>query len=212
VTEGRVLKLGDFGIAWHRVGRRDVPADLFAPWFAPEPIRGGKTISWRPADDVYHLGQLFAVLLHGNAKSKLTADNVKTLSCSPHAKAVIQRCIGERRRRFADAGEMLLEMEKQNSVAVVRGIVRSLNGKRVVFTGGLTMLRADAKLLVKKGGGIVENHVSHRSDEVVVGEQSRQWKADEKGQKLLDVDRERELGHHIAVITESRFRSLLRLK
>jgi serine/threonine-protein kinase len=211
VTPGRVLKLGDFGIALHRVGRRDVRADAFARWFAPEPIRGGKTVSWRPADDVYHLGQLFAVLLNGSAKSKLTANAVKTLPCSPEAKSLIQRCIGERRKRFANAAEMLAGLEKRTSRAISRGTVRSLNGKRIVFTGALAILRNDAKLLVKKAGGIVEDNVSHRTDVVVVGEQSRHWKADKKGQKLLDVDHELELGHRIVVITESRFRNLLRL-
>lgn len=210
VTPGGVLKLGDFGIALHRVGRRDVRADAFARWFAPEPIRGGKTVSWRPADDVYHLGQLFAVLLNGSAKSKLTAGDVKTLPCSPEAKSVIQRSIGERRKRFANAAEMLTGLEKR--VPPKRGSVRSLDGKRVVFTGALAILRKKAKALVKKAGGIVEDRVSHRTDVVVVGEQSRHWKAEKKGQKLLDVDHELERGHRIAVIAESRFRNLVRLR
>ena len=210
VTPGRILKLGDFGIALHRVGRRDVPADAFARWFAPEPIRGGKTVSWRPADDVYHLGQLFAILLNGSAKSKLTAGHVKSLPCSPEAKSVIQRCIGERRKRFANAAEMLAGLKKRTSARPA--IVRSLRGKRVVFTGALSILRKDAKLLLKKAGGIAEDRVSRRTDVVVVGEQSHHWKADKKGQKLLDVDHELELGHRIAVIAESRFQNLLRPK
>jgi BRCT domain type II-containing protein len=106
---------------------------------------------------------------------------------------------------------MLAGLEKRTSRAISRGTVRSLNGKRIVFTGALAILRNDAKLLVKKAGGIVEDNVSHRTDVVVVGEQSRHWKADKKGQKLLDVDHELELGHRIVVITESRFRNLLRL-
>ena len=69
----------------------------------------------------------------------------------------------------------------------------------------------DAKLLVKKAGGIVEDRVSRRTDVAVVGEQSRHWKADKKGQKLLDVDHQLEPGHRIAVIAESRFRNLVRL-
>jgi len=121
---------------------------------------------------------------------------------------VIQRSIGERRKRFANAAEMLAALGKRTSVRP--GIVRSLSGKRIVFTGALAILRKDAKSLVTKGGGVVENQVSHRTDVVVVGEQSRHWKAEKKGQKLLDVDHELELGHRIAVITESRFRKLLR--
>jgi hypothetical protein len=42
-----------------------------------------------------------------------------------------------------------------------------------------------------------------------VGSQSANWKADLKGQKLLDFDREIELGHRIAVINEKRFLALV---
>jgi len=52
--------------------------------------------------------------------------------------------------------------------------------------------------------------VSHRTDIVVVGDQSPHWKAEKKGQKLLDVDYERELGHPIALINERRFLALTR--
>jgi len=209
VTPDRVLKLGDFGIALHRIGARDVPADAFNGWFAPPSIRGGKGGLWRPSDDVYHLGQLFALLLHGGGKSKLTAKDASRLPCTPEAKAVIQRCIGERRKRFADAGEMLAAFEQHASAAAKPASVRSLKGKRVVFTGPLSIPRAAAQRLVKKAGGVVESKVSHRTDVVVLGEQSPHWKAEKKGQKLLDLDHERELGHAIAMITERRFQRLV---
>jgi serine/threonine-protein kinase len=210
VTSDRVLKLGDFGIALHRIGGRDVRADAFARWFAPPAIRTGKTGLWRQADDVYHLGQLFALLLHGGGKTRLTAADAKRLGCTPEAKSVIQRSIGERRKRFANAGEMLTAMERQEPETTKRVIVRSLKGKRVVFTGALTILRADARRMVKKAGGIVESRVSHLTDVIVKGKPSPSWKAEKKGQKLLDMDYERELGHEIAEITESRFLKLVR--
>jgi serine/threonine protein kinase len=209
ITRDGLLKLGDFGIALHRVGARDVRADSFNGWFAPPGIRRGKDGSWRQADDVYHLGQLFALLLYGGGKSKMTAEDARKLSCSPGAKAVIQRCIGERPKRFRDAAEMLRALEKQEPETSVRQAVRSLMGKRVVFTGSLTMLRATAKRLVKRAGGTVESSVSHRTDVVILGDQSPNWKAEKKGQKLLDVDRELELGHRIATITERRFQVLV---
>lgn len=212
VTPGGVLKLGDFGIALHRAGSRHVAADAFNPWFAPSAIKGGETVSWKPADDVYQLGQLFAFLLIGSAKSPVTPREVRTLSCSAEAKSIIQRCIGERRRRFANAEEMLAGMEGPASRDRRRRIVRSVSGKRVVFTGTLAILRKKARLLVKKAGGIVENNISRATDIVVVGETSPNWKADKKGRKLLDVDRERELGHDIAVISERRFRNLIGLE
>jgi serine/threonine protein kinase len=209
VTSGRELKLGDFGIAAQRLGKQEAKADAFAPWFAPTAIKKRKTGAWLPADDVYHVGKLFALLLSGREKSRLSAAHVKALGCSAWAKAVIQRAIGERRRRFTNAAEMLKAFERPP--AVRRSVVRSLEGKRVVFTGRLTMERKKAVRLMKKAGGIWQAKVSGTTDILVVGEQSANWKAEEKGQKLLDLDHEREQGHLIAVITEKRFQNLIRL-
>jgi NAD-dependent DNA ligase len=82
----------------------------------------------------------------------------------------------------------------------------------VVFTGGLSLLRADAKKLARKAGAIVEDRVGHATDVLVVGDQSPHWKAEEKGQKLLDVDHEAERGHEIALVTEARFLTLASAK
>jgi serine/threonine protein kinase len=207
VAPNGVLKLGDFGIALHRSGRRDVAADAFAPRFAPRAIREGAK-SWRQADDVHQIGQLYAALLCGAASRKITAHEVKHLPCDPLTKSVLQRCIGERRKCFASAAEMLEAMEARRPASARR--VRSLEGKRVVFTGGLSLPRARAKQLARRAGAIVEDRVSQATDAIVVGDRSPHWKAEHKGQKLLDVDREAERGHEIAVVKESRFLALVR--
>jgi len=211
VAADRVLKLGDFGIALHRVGHKDVPADAFAPRFAPRAIQSGAK-SWRQADDVHQIGQLYAALLSGIGSRKITAPQVKNLDCSAHTKSVLQRCIGERRKCFTSAAEMLeyMEREKQTPPQPVR--VRSLEGKRLVFTGGMSLLRAQARKLARRAGAIVEDRVNHQTDVLVVGDQSPHWKAEKKGQKLLDADREAERGHKIALLTEARFLTLARAK
>jgi hypothetical protein len=208
VTADRVLKLGDFGIALHSVGEKDVPADAFTRGFAPTAIQRGRMSSWRPADDVYQIGCLYVALLCGSANSRVTTKRVKSLACSPEAKSVIQRSIGDRRKRFADSRQMLAALERQESQSRLRSRVSTLRGKRVVFTGGLAMPRAEAKRLVRRAGGTAEDRVSHRTDVVVVGGESPHWKAQKKGQKLLDVEYERELGHSVALINERRFRAL----
>jgi serine/threonine protein kinase len=208
VAGDRVLKLGDFGIALHRVGGKEVRADAFARWFAPSAIQNGRTGSWRPADDVYHIGCLYVALLSGSAACRVTTRLVKSLECSPEAKSVIQRSIGDRRKRFADSREMLAGLERQESHAASRPRVRTLKGQRVVFTGSLSLPRAEAKRILRRAGGIPEAQVSHSTDIVVVGGQSPNWKAEKKGQKLLDVDYERGLGHIIALIDEKRFLAL----
>jgi hypothetical protein len=212
VTADRVLKLGDFGIALHSVGDKDVPADAFARRFAPAAIQSGQTGSWRPADDIYHIGCLYVALLCGSAEARVTAGRVKGLACSPETKSVIQRSIGDRRKRFADSREMLAGLERQESQAARTSRVRTLKGKTVVFTGALSIPRAGAKRLVRRAGGIPEDRVSHHTDIVVVGGQSPNWKAEKKGQKLLDVDYERGLGHPIALINERRFLALTAVK
>ena len=207
VASKQVLKLGDFGIALHRVGRKDVAADAFAPRFAPNAIQSGAK-SWRQSDDVHQLGQLYAALLTGAGSRKVTANEVKNFACSAHTKSVLQRCIGERRKCFTSAAEMLEYMGVKQREQRTKARVRSLEGKRLVFTGGLSVLRADAKKLARKAGAIVEDRVSHATDVLVVGDQSPNWKAEEKGQKLLDVDHEAERGHQIALLTEARFLAL----
>jgi NAD-dependent DNA ligase len=54
--------------------------------------------------------------------------------------------------------------------------------------------REAAQKPARKPGAIVKARVSHRTDVVVVGEQSPCWKAEEKGHKLLDVDHDGERG------------------
>lgn len=208
VTAGRVLKLGDFGIALHSVGGKGVRADAFTRQFAPAAIRKGQTTSWRPADDVYQIGCLYIALLCGSAESGASARRVKTLACSAESKAVIQRAIGDRRKRFTDSREMLARLIQQESQTRSGSRVRTLKGKRVVFTGTMAIPRAAAKRLVRRAGGTAEDRVSHRTDIVVIGERSPHWKAEKKGQKLLDVEYERELGHPIALISERRFMAL----
>jgi eukaryotic-like serine/threonine-protein kinase len=208
VASNGALKLGDFGIALHRLGRREVRADAFAPRFAPRAIQQGAK-HWRQADDVHQIGQLYAALLSGISSRKIVAKEVKDLACSADTKSVLQRCIGQRSKCFASAAEMLAALTARGQTPRKAARVRSLAGKRIVFTGGLSMRRAAAQKLARKAGAIVEARVSHVTDIVVVGDQSPHWKAEEKGQKLLDVDHEAELGHKIALVKESRFLTLV---
>jgi eukaryotic-like serine/threonine-protein kinase len=207
-AEGR-LKIGDFGIALHGVAAKGVRADAFNPGFAPPALLAGNAKHWSPADDVFHVGKLFAMLLSGGASSP-SRKQVKLLLCSAAAKAIIQRCIGEKRKRFRDADELLAALEhKVSTPHTLR--VASLAGKRVVFTGGMAIKRAEARELLERCGGICQDRVSQTTDVVVVGDQpAPAWIAEQKGNKLLDVDREWSRGHRIAVLRESRFLKLVK--
>ena len=117
VVAGGVLKLADFGIAMHRLGTRDVPANAFNPAFVPSEVASQDVRSWRASDDVYQLGQLFAMLPTANASNMVPAKDVAELKCSPDAKAIIERAIGERRKRWSNAQEMLRAFERTDTEA-----------------------------------------------------------------------------------------------
>jgi serine/threonine-protein kinase len=200
VCAGGCLKIADFGIAEQSLKNRSVMFDPFNPTFAP-PFSG----KWLPADDVFHCGQLYAFLLAGCADDLLTTEDIRNLECSPEAKAVIQRCIGARRKRYKSAAEMLSALESREK-APARRHFRSLAGKRVVFTGRMRVVRRQAKLALRKAGGIPQAKVGSQTDIVVKGDlSSPRYMAVEMGQKLLDVQREREAGHKVDVLAEDRF-------
>jgi hypothetical protein len=213
VAEGEHLKLGDFGIARHRLQGRSVQADIFNRAFAPPTVADGSTSSWRAADDVYQIGLILTALLGGSADERADSAEVRDLECSPGLKAVIQRAIGDRRKRYKDAAAMLEAIRRRHEQRRRRvPLPGSLRAKFIVFTGALSMPRRAAVSLAKRSGARVQPKITSRTDIVVKGSPAKgakMWKAEAMGQKLLDVERERERGHEICVINEREFRTLV---
>jgi serine/threonine protein kinase len=211
VVDGEHLKLGDFGIARHGLQGHSVLADAFHPAFVPPNVGDGHTSSWRAADDIFQMGVILAGLLGGSTDERAESADVKSLECSHDLKAIIQRAIGDRRKRYQDAAAMLAAIRERNEQRRRSApFPNSLTGKFIAFTGALTMRRREAMSLAKLHGARVQPKVTSRTDIIVQGATSKQWKADIKGQKLLDVDRERERGHDIRVINEREFLTLAR--
>ena len=201
VASSGSIKIADFGIAAQGLMNSGVRFDTFNPAFAP-PI----FTKWLAADDVFQCGQVYAFLLAGRADAPFKSQDVRKLDCSPEAKAVIQRCIGARKKRYQSATEMLRALELIGAKPPRQKTIHSLDGKNVVFTGKMGVTRKQAKVALKKAGGIVQTMVGHQTDVVVKGRLSSPlWKAGEMGQKLLDVEREREDGHVVVVLSEERF-------
>lgn len=201
VVSGGSIKIADFGIAAQGLKHRGVRVDAFNPEFAPPIFE-----RWVAADDVFQCGQVYAFLLAGRADALLNTQDVRRLECSSDAKAVIQRCIGARRKRYESAAEMLRALESLGEKPPGPRIVRSLVGKQVVFTGRMRVVRAQARRALKKAGGIPQAKVGHQTDILVKGGlSSPHYKAVEMGQKLLDVQREREAGHEVVELAEARF-------
>jgi NAD-dependent DNA ligase len=156
------------------------------------------------------MGLILAALLGASADERADSTEVKGLQCSPDLKAVIQRAIGDRRKRYVDAAAMLAAIEtRRNNARGRAALPTSLKGKYAVFTGALSIPRREAASLVRRRGGHVQAKVTSLTEIIVQGATAKMWKADLKGQKLLDVDRERERGHDLCVIGEREFLMLV---
>ena len=107
VCDKRQLKLGDFGISRHQSDTRGVTARTMNVLTAPSDILAGTVPKWQARDDVYQVGQLLGMLVKGDARARIRTREVRHLSCSDQLKEIVYRCIGERRKRYETADELI---------------------------------------------------------------------------------------------------------
>lgn len=209
VCEGPRLKLGDFGIVRQQSDKRGVTARTLNPLMAPSDIFDGALPKWQARDDVYQVGQLLGMLVKGDASRRVRTAEVRRLTCSDHLKEIVYRCIGERRKRYESADELIAALaQAPPSVATAR--VRSLKGKRVVFTGFLSVPRADAQRAAKRAGAVVQTGASAATDVVVRGRPNAlQAAGKDGGRKLLEIKRLREKGVKVSIVSEAQFWKLV---
>ncbi|HEX6211215.1 MAG TPA: protein kinase [Methylomirabilota bacterium] len=205
VCEGRRLKLGDFGIARHQTDRRGVTARTMNALTAPSDILAGEAPKWQARDDVYQVGQLLGMLVRGDARERIRTRDVRRLPCTDHLKEIIYRCIGERRKRYESADE-LIQALRTRPLELELGKVRSLKGIHLAFTGILSRTRAEAGAAARRAGAIVHSGPSARTSVVVRGRPNPQQAAGrDGGLKLMEIKRLREKGHVITLLDEALF-------
>jgi serine/threonine protein kinase len=205
VCETRCLKLGDFGIVRHQSDRRGIRAGTLNPLTAPREILEGMAPKWQARDDVYQVGQLLAMLVKGDAETRIRAAEIRLLPCSDQLKEIAYRCIGERRKRYETADELIEAL--QNPPARLRvGAPRTLKGVHLAFTGILSRSRRDAARAAGRAGAIVHSGPSARTSVVVRGRPNPlQAAGREGGVKLMEIKRLREKGHRITLVNETQF-------
>ena len=209
VCDGRRLKLGDFGIVRQQSDRRGITAGTMNALTAPSDILAGAAPKWQTRDDVYQVGQLLGMLVKGNAQARIRTNDVRRLSCSDHLKEIIYRCIGERRKRYESADE-LIEALSNPPAALKAGILRTLKGVHLAFTGIMSMRRRDAVLAARRVGAIVHGMPSVKTRVVVRGRpNSLQAAGRDAGLKLMEIKRLREKGYKITLLNETQFRKLV---
>jgi serine/threonine protein kinase len=210
VCEGPSLKLGDFGIVRQQSDRRGITARTMNALTAPSDILEGAVPKWQARDDVYQVGQLLGMLVKGDARVRLRTSEVRRLDCSDHLKEIVYRCIGERRKRYESADEMIEAL--RNPPAPLRvGALRSLKGVHLAFTGILSKPRSEAARAARRAGAVIHGAPSARTTVVVRGRPNTlQAAGKDAGRKLMEIKRLREKGHKITLLNETQFWKLVR--
>ena len=205
VCDGRRLKLGDFGIVRQQSDRRGITARTLNPLAAPSDILAGAAPKWQARDDVYQVGQLLGMLVKGDARTRIRTQDIRRLPCSDSLKEIVHRCIGERRKRYESAVE-LIEALRKAPARLKAGVLRTLKGVHLTFTGILTLPRSEAARAARRAGAIVHRGPSVKTTVVVRGRPNPlQAAGREAGLKLMEIKRLREKGHGIALVDEARF-------
>ena len=205
VCDGHKLKLGDFGIVQQQSNRRGITARTMNALTAPSDILAGEAPKWQARDDVYQVGQLLAMLVKGDARARVRTAEVKALPCSDHLKEIVYRCIGERRKRYESADELIAALQTPPAPLNV-GVLRSLKGVHLTFTGILTARRKDAARAASRAGAVVHSGPSTQTSVVVRGRPNvQQAVGRDAGIKLMEIKRLREKGHRITLLSEKQF-------
>jgi serine/threonine-protein kinase len=205
VCAPRRLKLGDFGLVRQQSTRRGAVADALNPLMAPSDIVAGEAPKWQTRDDVYQVGQLLAMLVKGDARARVRSGEIRHLDCGDQLKEIIHRCVGERRKRYETADE-LIEALRAPAAPLRTGALGSLKGVHLAFTGILTRPRKQAVEAARRAGAVVHSGPSARTTVVVRGRPNPlQAAGRDAGLKLMEIKRLREKGHRITLLGEPRF-------
>ena len=205
VCDGRRLKLGDFGIVRQQSDHRGITAHTMNALTAPSDILARAVPRWQARDDVYQVGQLLGMLIKGDAKARLRPFEIRRLACTDHLKEIVYRCIGERRKRYESATEMI-EALTHPPAALKVGILRTLKGAHLAFTGILSKRRSEAVKAARRAGAIIHSGPSAKTNVVVRGRPNPlQAAGRDAGLKLMEIKRLREKGLRITLLNETQF-------
>ena len=130
---------------------------------------------------------------------------VRHFPCTDHLKEIVYRCLGERRKRYQAADELIQAL--RNPPAVLKaGALKTLSGAHLAFTGILTRKRSEAIAAARRAGAKVHGSPSARTNVVVRGRPNPlQAAGRDGGRKLLEIKRLREKGLKITLLDEKQF-------
>jgi serine/threonine-protein kinase len=209
VCAGPRLKLGDFGIVRQQSDTRGITAHTMNRMTAPSDLFDRAAPKWQARDDVYQVGQLLGMLVVGDASRRVRTSDVRAFRCSDHLKEIVHRCIGERRKRYENAEDMIAAL-RTSPPSLRPGALRSLDGVHLTFTGRLSKTRAEAAAAARRAGATVHSGPSSKTTVIVRGQPNvLQAAGRDAGLKLMEIKRLRQMGHRITVLTERQFWTLV---
>jgi serine/threonine-protein kinase len=212
VCEGKRLKLGDFGIVRQQSDRRGITARTMNAMTAPSELLDRAAPKWQARDDVYQVGQLLAMLVKGDAAARVRTSEIRALPCSDQLKEIIHRCIGERRKRYENASELIAALQTPPP-RLKAGVLRSLKGVHLTFTGILTKRRREAAVAARRAGAVVHSGPSAQTTVIVRGRPNPlQAAGRDGGLKLMEIKRLRAKGQRITLLNEKQFWRLVERK
>ena len=205
VCENRRLKLGDFGIVRSVSGRAGRPTRTMNRAMAPSELVAGLVPKWQARDDVYQVGLLLGLLVKGDSGARIRTSEIRGLPCSDSLKEIVHRCIGERRKRYESAQELIEALNRRPAI-LRSGVLRSLQGVHLAFTGILGKTREEAARAARRAGAVVHHGPSTLTTVVVRGRPNPlQAAGKDGGLKLMEIKRLRAKGHRITLLNERRF-------
>ena len=205
VCDGPSLKLGDFGIVRQQSEGGGIRARTMNALTAPSEILAGLAPKWQARDDVYQVGQLLGMLVKGDASVRVSTAEIRRLRCSDHLKEIIHRCLGERRKRYESADD-LIEALCHPPAPLRVGALRSLAGVHLAFTGILSRRRSEAARAARRAGAVVHGGPSALTTVIVRGRPNPlQAAGKDAGLKLMEAKRLRAKGQRITLLDERRF-------
>jgi serine/threonine-protein kinase len=205
VCDGTRLKLGDFGIVRQQSDARGITARTLNTAMVPSDFLARAVPKWQARDDVYQVGQLLGMLVKGDARERVRPFEVRRFRCSDHLKEIVYRCIGERRKRYESADE-LIEALRNPPAQLKSGVLRTLKGVHLAFTGILSRTRVEAIRAARRAGAVIHTGPSIRTTVVVRGKPNPlQAAGKDSGVKLMEIKRLRQKGHRITLLNETQF-------
>jgi BRCT domain type II-containing protein len=130
---------------------------------------------------------------------------VRRLACSDALKEIIHRCIGERRKRYDSADELVDALSAAPPRLSV-GVLKSLAGVHLAFTGILSRPRREAITAARRAGAVIHGMPSTKTTVVVRGRPNPlQAAGRDSGLKLMEIKRLQKKGHRITILDDARF-------